>query len=607
MKTVIFNSGLGKRMGDLTKCCHKSMVRLADDQTIFERQIRVLSSCGIDDFVVTTGPFKEQLEDVGRKKEFQHLRFTYVENEDYETTNYICSMFLAREFLDDDVLLLHGDLVFDKNIVKEMLKKTGSLALINPKKELPDKDFKGRVKNGELQEVSIDIFDTDCYAFQPLYKLTKSDLESWLEVVGEFIADGNVKVYAENALNTILPSLHMKTMSYENHFVEECDTQDDLIRVSKEIRFFDFEQQDVLKGYGKHCEIDRILKDNKSVKPFIVCDRVYDNLFIKDYIDSLSVEPVIFQDFSPNPNYADVVKGVEKFKDNDCDFIISIGGGSSIDVAKCIKMFSVLDGSDNYLTQHFKYSPVRHLSIPTTSGTGSEATRFAVIYYNGEKQSVQHDCVLPDYVILNPEFIRTVPYYQKCSTVLDALCQGIESFWSVNSNSQSKKYAEASIRGILENISGYLDNDDTCLEAVMNAAYYAGKAINITQTTAAHAMSYKITSMYNVAHGHAVAMVLPHLWRFMLNNLEQCNDARGQGYLSEMFLNLSNVCGVGSSLEAIEVFENIFDNMKLNKVKIDSMDDIEVLLGSVNSQRLSNNPISLSSGDIARIYKTVLL
>ena len=607
MKAVIFNSGLGKRMGDLTKSCHKSMVKLADDQTIFERQLRVLSSCGISEFVITTGPFKGQLEDVGRKKEFQHLHFTYVENKEYETTNYIYSMYLVREFLNDDLLLLHGDLVFDRNIIEEMLNSTGSLALINPKKELPEKDFKGRVKDGELQEVSINIFDDDCYAFQPLYKLTKKDSLSWLEVVEEFINDGNVKVYAENALNTILPSLHIKTMSYENNFVEECDTEEDLARVSKEIRFFDFEQQTIFEGYGEHCKIDGILKDNKCVKPFIVCDKIYDKFFIKEYIDSLNIEVVIFQDFSPNPNYDDVVKGVDKFRENGCDFIISIGGGSSIDVAKCIKMFSVLEVSDNYLSQQFKYSPIRHLSVPTTSGTGSEATRFAVVYYNGEKHSVQHDCVLPDYVILDPEFIKTVPHYQKCATVLDALCQGIESFWSVNSTEQSKKYAKKSIKGIVENIAGYLENNEDCLEAVMNAAYCAGKAINITQTTAAHAMSYKITSMYNVAHGHAVAMVLPHLWRFMINNFDKCNDVRGQEYLEGMFVELNSIFEVTSSMESIEIFENIFDSMNLPKVVATNMEDIEVLQKSVNLQRLNNNPVSLSGEDIAGVYRIVLL
>ena len=605
MKAVIFNSGLGKRMGELTKACHKSMVRLADDQTIFERQLRILSSCGISEFVITTGPFKEQLEDVGKKEEFQHLRFTYVESKEYETTNYIYSMYLAREFLNDEVLLLHGDLVFDRKLIEAMLNEEGSLALVNPKKELPDKDFKGRVKNNELQEVSIDIFDANCYAFQPLYKLSKNDLGAWLRVVEEFIQAGNVKVYAENALNTILPSLHIKTMSYENYYVEECDTEEDLIRVSKEISLFDYAEQKVEIGYGKYHEIEKVLKENSCRRPFIVCDKFYNNLFIKEYIDSLDISPVLFQDFTPNPNYDDVVVGVKKFIENNCDFIISIGGGSSIDVAKCIKLFVPLDSSVNYLSQTLNYSSIKHLSLPTTSGTGSEATRFAVIYYEGNKQSVQHDCLLPDYVILEPEFIKTVPNYQKCATVLDALCQGIESYWSVNSTNQSKEYAQNSIRAILANLDGYLVNDEKCLEKVMEAAYLAGKAINITQTTAAHAMSYKITSMYNVAHGHAVALVLPHLWRYMLDNTDKCVDSRGQQYLQSVFEQLSVIFEVESVPQAIQKFEDIFKKMNLPIVTLNSVDDIEILAQSVNSQRLKNNPVGLNEEEISEIYSLV--
>ena len=606
MKAVIFNSGLGKRMGELTKSCHKSMVKLVDDQTIFERQLRILSSCGINEFVVTTGPFREQLEDVGKKKEFQHLHFTFVQSDEYMTTNYIYSMYLAKEFLDDDVLLLHGDLVFDRRLIEKMISISGSLALINPKKELPEKDFKGRVKNGELQEVSVNIFDGDCFAFQPLYKLTKTDLVAWLKVVEEFISDGNVKVYAENALNTILPSLHIKTMSYENYYVEECDTEEDLARVSQEIRFFDYEEQIVVKGYGKHYEIEKLLDENNSMRPFIVCDKFYDNLFIKKYIDSLNIQQVLFQDFTPNPNYDDVVVGVKKFLDNDCDFIISIGGGSTIDVAKCIKMFAVLNQKENYLKQPLIYSPIKHLSIPTTSGTGSEATRFAVIYYQNEKQSVQHDCVLPNYVILEPEFIKTVPYYQKCATVLDALCQGIESFWSINSTRQSKEYANTSIKDILMNIEGYLANDEKSLDIVMNAAYLAGKAINITQTTAAHAMSYKITSLYNAAHGHAVALVLPHVWGYMINNLDNCSDPRGISYLSEMFSELNSVFAVKSSQKAIEKFNRLYDMMDMPQICNNGEEEILLLVKSVNLQRLSNNPVSLSVEAIEAIYNSAL-
>lgn len=234
MKAIIFNSGLGKRMGEFTQTHHKSMVVLYNGETIFERQVRILSSCGIEDFVVTVGPFKEQIQAASTK--FPNLHFHFVENPVYDQTNYIYSMYLARSFFDDDFLLLHGDLVFNEELVREMLEdKEHSLCLINEQKELPLKDFKGRVQDGKLREVSIHIFDSGCYAFQPLYKLKKSDLLHWSNQVVHFVENGDTGVYAENALNTILNDMSIYTKSYADHYIDEIDNLEDYERVNREI------------------------------------------------------------------------------------------------------------------------------------------------------------------------------------------------------------------------------------------------------------------------------------------------------------------------------------------------------------------------------------
>lgn len=242
MKAIIFNSGLGKRMGEFTNTHHKSMAVLKNGETIFERQIRILGDNGINEFIVTTGPFKEQIEEVSKK--FPEYKFTFVENSIYDKTNYIYSMFLASDHLDDDFLLLHGDLVFDSGLVRDMLDdERKSLCLINEDKKLPEKDFKGRVKDGKLKEVSINIFDEDCYAFQPLYKLDKKDLLSWLKQVSNFVKDGNTGVYAENALNTILDDMEIYAKSYKDNYIDEIDNLDDYDRVTREIEEFDAKKQ----------------------------------------------------------------------------------------------------------------------------------------------------------------------------------------------------------------------------------------------------------------------------------------------------------------------------------------------------------------------------
>lgn len=240
MKAVIFNSGLGNRMGEFTKNNHKSMTPLKNGETIFHRQIRLLSAEGVKDFLVTTGPFEDQLKK--EASDFPELNFTFVRNDIYDKTNYIYSMYLAREYMNEDLLFLHGDLVFNRRLVHDVLNSSEkNTATVNFKKALPEKDFKGRVKDGKVLEVSIKIFDDDCYAFQPFYKMDKATASAWIGKVVEFIHKGEDKCYAENALNEIFPALNVRAFSYENYYIDEIDNLDDYARVTQEILPFDEE------------------------------------------------------------------------------------------------------------------------------------------------------------------------------------------------------------------------------------------------------------------------------------------------------------------------------------------------------------------------------
>lgn len=238
MKAIIFNSGYGNRMGDFTKTHHKSMAPLKNGESIFHRQLRILSAEGVKDFIVTTGPFEEQLKAVAA--DFPELNFTFVRNEIYDKTNYIYSMYMAREFIDDDMIFLHGDLVFNRKLIHDVLNcEDKNTATVNFTKALPEKDFKGRVHEGKVVEVSIKIFDDDCYAFQPFYKLEKATASAWVSKVVEFIHKGEDKCYAENALNEIFPALNIRAFSYENYYIDEIDNVDDHARVTEEILPFD--------------------------------------------------------------------------------------------------------------------------------------------------------------------------------------------------------------------------------------------------------------------------------------------------------------------------------------------------------------------------------
>lgn len=599
MKAVIFNSGLGKRMGEYTKCGHKSMVRILSGEAIFERQLRMLSECGITEFVVTVGPFKEQLIEASRAPHLSHCNFTFVENPVYDTTNYIYSMYLARDYIDDDVIMLHGDLVFDRELLKAVLSDPQpNIATVNRKRALPEKDFKARVKDGRIQEVSISIFDPDCFAFQPMYKLDKATISAWLARVCDFVDAGNCGVYAENAMNEIFPSLDVREFSYENYFIDEIDCPEDLERVSSEIRRFDFREQNII--CGDVCgNVKNIMEKHKAVRPLVVCDAAFDKLPIaKSFADAVP-NAVYFSDFSPNPLYDDAVKGVELMRKEGCDFIISVGGGSAIDTAKVIKLFSADEVCENYLENAHKFNPTVHLAIPTTAGTGSESTRYAVIYYKGEKQSVTSDSILPEYALLDPALLKTLPLGQKKATLLDALCQAIESMWSVNSDDESAVYAAEAIELIVDSYKAYIEGEEAAAHKISRAANIAGKAINITQTTAAHAMSYKITSLFGIPHGAAVALCLPHVWSLITENMDRCNDKRGASHLDGVFKRISELVG------GVEGFQKIYSSLDMPSAPDCTADQLRVLVSSVNPTRLGNNPVTPTAKELEKMYRQI--
>ena len=248
------------------------------------------------------------------------------------------------------------------------------------------------------------------------------------------------------------------------------------------------------------------------------------------------------------------------------------------------------------------------IAIPTTAGTGSESTHNAVMYYEGAKQTVTNDGVLPDYAVLEPTVLKTLPLYQKKCTMMDALCQGIESWWSVNSTEESYEYSRKTIELIMANWRKYIfENDDEAAKQIMLEANYGGRAINITQTTAAHAFSYKITSLYKLPHGHAVAVCLPEIWEYMLGHLDKCIDSRGQEYLSGIFNLIAKAMGCADPVTAIELFRQLMVDMDLKKpVAENREEELEVLSTSVNPVRLKNNPVSIDEESALNLYSIIV-
>lgn len=359
-----------------------------------------------------------------------------------------------------------------------------------------------------------------------------------------------------------------------------------------------------------------ILRNLGCTRLFLVIDASYPFLNIKDAIESLPVaEKVKFSDFSPNPVYEDVCKGIALFESSDCKAILAIGGGSAIDVAKCIKLAVLAEEGNRavippLVSQRLPIDGGRipFIAIPTTAGTGSESTHNAVMYYEGAKQTVTNDGILPDIAVLEPSVLKTLPLYQKKCTMMDALCQGIESWWSVNSTDESKEYSRKAVELIMAHWNQYIfENDGEAAAQIMLAANYGGRAINIAQTTAAHAMSYKITSLFRLPHGHAVAVCLPAIWEHMIKNPRSVIDPRGEHYLQRVFEEISCALGTSSPIAAVSALLAMMDALGLEKPVSDHWEsDLQVLSTSVNPIRMKNNPVQLDGQAISELYSRIV-
>ena len=234
MKALILNSGMGTRMGELVSNHPKCMTELNHGETILSRQLRQIAEIGITEAVITTGYFDSVLVNYCEGLNLP-IHITYVNNPAYQETNYIYSIYCAREYLEDDLLLLHGDLVFENEVLDQLLEKEESCMAVSSLAELPQKDFKAVIRDGRIQKIGIEVFN-DSFAAQPLYKLLQKDWNIWLEQIVEFCKKGRVECYAETAWNEVAGKCCIVPLDIKSMLCSEIDTQDDWIVVQNSLK-----------------------------------------------------------------------------------------------------------------------------------------------------------------------------------------------------------------------------------------------------------------------------------------------------------------------------------------------------------------------------------
>ena len=318
-----------------------------------------------------------------------------------------------------------------------------------------------------------------------------------------------------------------------------------------------------------------------------------------------------FSDFGVNPKLEDGERGVRLAKDAGIDLILAIGGGSAIDMAKMIKAIyndpetaaDIVRGEKEIVD-----AGIPMIVVPTTAGSGSEATHFAVAYIGKKKYSLAAASLLPNAVLLDGSLLKSASPYQRAINGLDALAQAIEGCWAVGSTEENQKYSLKSIELLMNYLPDIVKgNDADSLQNVMLAANLAGKSINISKTTAPHAFSYAFTSYYDVPHGHAVWLTLPAVFGIhVLAEESDISDPRGIEYFQSIMKKLGSALGIPENTNGTSYLREFLAALDvegdMTKLGVKDAQQRQFLANQVNLQRLANNPVTIGDKEIDLIF-----
>jgi alcohol dehydrogenase len=321
-----------------------------------------------------------------------------------------------------------------------------------------------------------------------------------------------------------------------------------------------------------------------------------------------------WSDFQPNAAASDLLEGLRLVDETDPDVVIGIGGGSAMDLAKLLCGFDgvTAGGELESAITSGQQLDARHrglILVPTTSGSGSEATHFSTVYIGDDKYSAVGQGLRPDAVVLDPELTMSASAYQKATSGIDAVAQAIESMWAVTATNASRRFARRALRYLLPNIEEFVhDPSGETAAAMITGAHLAGRAIDTSRTTAAHALSYAITQGYGIPHGHAVALTLGRL----LEAHAEAAPASLQADVdpdqhARVMTEILDRLGATNGAEARHAFLGLMKRLDLTtslaEVGVATHDQRAGIAASVNPERLGNNPVSFDETELLALLE----
>ena len=216
---------MGKRLYPLTKDVPKPLVKIQNKE-ILGFQMDNLIECRVTNIIITTGPFENKIKEYVEDS-YPDANVSYVNNPEYKSTNYIYSMWLTKKLIDDNIILLHGDLLFDKKLLEMMINKKENCVLVNKKIKPTKKDFKAVIENGRVEKIGTEFFGKNVYACFPMYKFSKKDFLMWLDECEKYIREGKTNIYAEDAFNEISNDAILYPLYFNKELCMEIDTMED--------------------------------------------------------------------------------------------------------------------------------------------------------------------------------------------------------------------------------------------------------------------------------------------------------------------------------------------------------------------------------------------
>ena len=373
--------------------------------------------------------------------------------------------------------------------------------------------------------------------------------------------------------------------------------------------------QNIEFGVGSLKKLPEIMEENNSKHVFLISDRGLESIGVvkkvKEIIEAGGIKCTSYLDVVPNPTIGVVNEATKSYKESKATSIVALGGGSPLDVAKAVGVLATYGGDiRDYEGMNKVPGPiVPTIAIPTTAGTGSEATASCVI--TDEEKNYKFSMIsyetLPKYAILDPELIMTAPASIAASTGIDALIHAIEAYLSKNASPFTDAMAEKAMELIGKNVRKFVANrqDEEAACAMMSGSNFAGIAFAWAKLGNVHAMSHPVSAFFHVPHGVANSIILPTvmeynalvdngryevIYNYISEDNEVVKDFKPE-MLVELIKKLNADLKIPKSLSEVGVTEDMIEEMSKDAMK---------------SGNVLANPRETNLKDMVELYKKAL-